>query len=144
MGLSRRTTAPSMHPLDMGCLRFRLSREFACLSREGWPCGPCGVCISGQVSGAGEWPVLRKLKPHLVPLTRHLGRAPHTKWEPRSWGGVGKTEASFGATLKARQRQRDAGCPGWKEAAALGVSMSMRLKLFCGPGQSKQWFGKRW
>lgn len=39
--------------------------------------------------------------------------------------------------MKARQWQRVSG-PGWKEVAALEVSMPMRLKLFCGPGQLKQ------
>ena len=51
MGLSRRTTAPSVHPLDLGCSGFGLSREFVCLA-EVWLCGLCGVCFSGKVSGA--------------------------------------------------------------------------------------------
>lgn len=61
MGLSRRTTAPSVHPCDLGCSGFWLSGEFACLSGEGWLCGPCGVCFSGQVSRAGERPDLKEL-----------------------------------------------------------------------------------
>lgn len=62
VGLSRKTTVPSMHPLGLGCSGFWLSREFACLSREGWPHASYGICFSGKVSGTGGWLVLRELK----------------------------------------------------------------------------------
>lgn len=119
MGLSGRTTASSVHPLDLGCSGFWLLREFACLSGEGWLCGPYGVCFSGEVSGAGGWPVLRELKvPPQLPLARRLGRAPHTQvrtQELRKYP-VRKTEARSWATSKARQRQREAG--SWAEGGS--------------------------